>query len=295
MLRTLLLRAIQTALHAGYRIMMIYDTDFHIWQKHDKSPLTTAECYAHEIVTKLLRSTQIPVLSEKNKDIPFHTRSTWDVFWLIDPLDGTKEFIKKNGEFTVNIALIMNHEPVLGVIFAPYMNLLYFTDNNKVTYKLEKNFQMAGLLDNDLFDVFACEITAYFSQCKKLPLPQPSNHPYTIVGSRSQDTSELEIYKHEKTASIKNVEYVSIGSSLKFCVVAEGLADEYHRTGPTMEWATAAGHVIAKCARAQVVQPETGLPLLYNKESLKNPNFIVKGIHYQNVKQRLACEESCGF
>ena len=295
MMRTLLLRAIQAAVHAGYRILQIYNTDFQVWRQYAQSPVDTANSHADQIIRKFLHSTQIPILSQKSKEVPYQVRSTWEAFWLVDSLDGSREFVAKTGEFTVNIALILNHEPVLGVIFAPYMNLLYFADENSVAYKLERNFQMAGLIDSDMFEVFTCEIKSLFSQCKKLPLPQPVHRPYTIVGSRSHNTEELEQYLLEKEATIKNLEFVSIGSSLKFCVVAEGSADEYPRTGPTMEWDTAAGHAIARCAGAQVVQSGTGLPLLYNKASLKNPNFIVRRARPKETEKLLSYHDSCEF
>ena len=285
MMRTLLLRSIQAALHAGCRIMQIYNTDFRVWHKHKKSPLDAATCYAQETIDTFLRPTQIPILGEDGKDIPYGTRRSWDVLWLVAPLDGVESFARKSGEFTVNIALVSNQEPVLGVVYAPCMNLLYFTDNNKVSYRLEINTQRAGLLDNELFDVFAYEITKYFSYSKRLPQPQPMARPYTIVGGRPHDSDDLQAYLREKEALVEEIYHIALGSSLKFCVVAEGLADEYPRTGPTMEWDTAAGHAIAKCAGAQVYQTETGLPLLYNKESLTNPAFMVKRDQPESIRQ----------
>lgn len=250
--------AIQASLEAGEEIMKIYATaDFGVEMKSDNSPLTLADSAAQEVITRLLAPTGIPMLSEENDEIiPYSERKSWKQCWIVDPLDGTKEFIKRNGEFTVNIALVEDGEPVFGVIYAPALDTLYysvpgdggFVCHSPIASKIHENSE-------------------------KMPseiLPET----FTIVGSRSHSSPETEAYINEMKAKHGEVDFAASGSSLKFCMVAEGKAHAYPRFAPTMEWDTAAGHAILVAAGGVVVTwPEQAL-LRYNREELRNPWFL---------------------
>ncbi len=277
-LKPYILRSIQAAITAGNAINEVYRSeDFEVQYKTDKSPLTIADQKSHEIITNALRGYDIPILSEEGKDRPFAQRKNWERFWIVDPLDGTKEFIKRNGEFTVNIALIENSRPVLGTIFVPDRNTLYFAGRNFGAYKLEdgpfSESVGAPSYSNKEARVLLDQIVG---QSTRLPVKNPQRPALTIVGSRSHKTAELEAYVEAKRKAFGNVEFISAGSSLKICLVAEGKADLYPRLGPTMEWDTAAGQAIAENAGAGVYQYDSQKPLIYNKEDLHNPWFIVK-------------------
>jgi len=238
----------EAALEAGTAIMQVYDSmNFSVEYKADRSPLTIADMSAHEIIKKKLLVTGIPILSEEGKLIPYSERQYWDRFWLVDPLDGTKEFIKRNKEFTVNIALINNHEPVLGVVYAPALKLLYWNDSEGKAWKQQ---------DQDTL---------------KQIYTERRTSVQNIVASKSHLTAETEKY----ISRFPGVSLQTIGSSLKFMLVAEGIADCYPRFGPTMEWDTAAAHAVARCSGCRVVDFKTNEELRYNKESLLNPYFIV--------------------
>lgn len=262
--------SIAAALKAGDAILEVYNTEFTVEQKSDKSPLTLADKRAHDIISGQLSGYDLPLLSEEGKHIPYLERKKWDTFWLIDPLDGTKEFVKRNGEFTVNIALIQKDRPILGVIFIPVKHTLYFAATGVGSFKCDsKPLDTAQnlLLKNILSDASSLPI-----------ISRKDTHAssYTIVGSRSHATPELEAFVDEKRKSFEHVDFISAGSSLKFCLVAEGKADIYPRLGPTMEWDTAAGQAIAENSGVQVVRHDIDAPLTYNKENLLNPYFIVK-------------------
>jgi 3'(2'), 5'-bisphosphate nucleotidase len=275
-LNNLLLTSIQAAIEAGQAIMEIYQTDFTVEHKADDSPLTLADKQSHNAIVKFLRKTDIPILSEEGKTIPYADRNQWETLWIVDPLDGTKEFIKRNDEFTVNIALVQHKEPVMGVIFIPVKKTLFFAEKTIGSYKLED----AATIDQIYESVKATDLTltleAIIEKSHRLPLSAPSQSPYTIVGSRSHATPELEAFVEEKRSQFDQVDFISAGSSLKFCLVAEGKAAIYPRLGPTMEWDTAAGQAIAVCAGATVYRHDTGDPLAYNREDLLNPYFIVE-------------------
>jgi len=259
----LLHTAIKAAFKAGIEIMKVYgQDDFQVETKEDDSPLTQADQAADKVIKETLDSTGIPVLSEEGKEIPYETRSQWQKFWLIDPLDGTKEFIKRNGEFTVNIALVEDNKPVAGVIYVPATQELYYASEYVGAMKME-GFQKELVLDQILHD------------SKKLPLVKGRN-VYTAVASRSHMSPETEAFINEKKPVHGKVETISRGSSLKLCMVAEGKADIYPRFAPTMEWDTAAGHAIAEISGASVINHETGKPLEYNKQNLLNPWFVVE-------------------
>ena len=280
-----LLIPIHAAVEAGNAILQVYrSSDFKVELKADKSPLTLADRNAHEIIMPHLSKFAIPVLSEEGKNIPYDKRKTWDTFWLVDPLDGTKEFIKKNGEFTVNIAKISNNKPVAGVVFVPDKNILYFASSQIGSYRADLS-QIGDWLNGkmgdpdrfaNLSDSTAAEIVNELTgNSTKLPVKPSTRRPYTIVGSRSHATPELEAVVEEKRRQYGEVEFISAGSSLKLCLVAEGRADIYPRTGPTMEWDTAAGQAIVENAGGKVYQYDTTEPLVYNKENLLNPWFVV--------------------
>ncbi len=272
------LRSIQASIDAGNAINDVYHSeDFGVAYKSDKSPLTLADQKSHETIMKVLTEFDIPILSEEGKATPYAQRKDWERFWVVDPLDGTKEFIKRNGEFTVNIALVENSRPVLGTIFVPDLNTLYFAAQDFGAYKLQDgpfNEMLGAQADSkeDIRDL----LDQIIGQSTKLPVIDPQRTALTIVGSRSHRTADLEAYVEEKRKTFGNVEFISAGSSLKICLVAEGRADVYPRLGPTMEWDTAAGQTIAEYAGASVFQYDTSKPLIYNKEDLHNPWFIVQ-------------------
>jgi 3'(2'), 5'-bisphosphate nucleotidase len=281
-----LLTSIHAAIEAGSAILQVYrSSDFEVEQKADKSPLTLADRNAHVVIMQHLLKFDIPVLSEEGKSIPYNDRKKWDRFWLVDPLDGTKEFIKRNGEFTVNIAMITKHEPVAGVVLVPDKNMLYFASREIGSYRVDIG-QIGDLLSGDseikdrLLDLSETEAVDLLSELigrsTNLPIDESTIQPYTIAGSRSHATPELEAFVEEKRKQYGEVKFVSAGSSLKLCLVAEGRADIYPRTGPTMEWDTAAGQAIVENAGGKVLQYKTEQPLRYNKESLLNPWFVAK-------------------
>ncbi len=255
--------AIQAALEGGKQILEVYQQDFTVFTKQDNSPLTEADRNAHEVIKDMLHSTNLPLLSEEGKTIAFDERKDWDTFWLVDPLDGTKEFIKKNGEFTVNIALIKGGTPVLGVVYVPVTGMLYFGYEGSGSYGIT-------VTDSNMSDVESLMATA-----TQLPFA-PSGNIYTVVASRSHNTPETEAFIDKKREKHGEVNMVSAGSSIKLCLVAEGKAQVYPRLAPTMEWDTAAGHAVAKFAGCNVYDFNTNTELQYNKENLLNPWFVVE-------------------
>lgn len=261
--------AIRAALAAGRDIMEIYtdpSQDFGIERKADNSPLTLADKAAHRRIVDMLSETGLPILSEEGKHADYAMRSQWVAFWMVDPLDGTKEFIKRNGEFTVNIALILDSHPHIGVVYVPAQRRLYFGDPLLGAYRVDdiSEWSEEERLPNLL------------QSAHRLPLPQPEGRPFTIVASRSHITPETEQYIDEARQEHGEVNLLSCGSSLKLCAVAEGSADAYPRYAPTMEWDTAAGHAVVACSGKWVFQAGTDHPLEYNKEDLHNPWFLVK-------------------
>jgi 3'(2'), 5'-bisphosphate nucleotidase len=258
-----LLTAIEAAIHGGAEIMKIYQNDFHVEVKDDNSPLTVADKNANDIINSYLIKTEHPIISEENKQTEYAIRKDWNSCWIVDPLDGTKEFVKRNGEFTVNIALIKKQKPVLGVIYVPDSKVLYYADVEKQT-------------------AFKCVLKSYKINFKELEQNSVTIRPNKIVnkiikvvGSRSHMSKETEDYVNALKSDFENVEIVSKGSSLKFCMVAEGIADVYPRFAPTMEWDTAAGQAICEAVGLQVISKETNKPLLYNRENLLNSWFLV--------------------
>ena len=257
----LLKTAINASFEGGHAIMEVYASDFAVEHKDDKSPLTLADKNCNEVIEQHLKETGIPFLSEEGDKIPFSERKSWEYFWLVDPLDGTKEFVKRNGEFTVNIALIHNGNPVMGVIYVPVKEDLYFAMEGLGSYKVNKN----SVIEN---------LETLIASSDKLPVNYKREN-YVIVGSRSHMSAETEAFFEQKKKEHGSVEIIAVGSSLKLCMVAEGKADAYPRYAPTMEWDTGAGHAIAKYAGFYVNQYNSSEDVVYNKENLLNPWFLV--------------------
>jgi 3'(2'), 5'-bisphosphate nucleotidase len=251
----ILSEVIETAYDAGDAIMKIYaEGDFGVEMKEDNSPLTLADRAAHKIIVERLAETGIPILSEESDEVvPYETRKEWKQLWIVDPLDGTKEFIKRNGEFTVNIALVENGVPVLGVVYAPALDKLYFSVVGDGAY----------VIDGTQSETEAIRLPS-------VELPEK----FTIVGSRSHSSPETEAYIEEMKAKHGEVDFAASGSSLKFCLVAEGKAHSYPRFAPTMEWDTAAGHAVLLGAGGSVVVWPEKTELRYNREQLRNPWFL---------------------
>jgi len=258
------LTAIKSALIAGRKILEIYNnpnSDFEIERKSDNSPLTIADKISHKVIVENLTEIGLPILSEEGKSIAYETRKKWKQFWLVDPIDGTKEFINKNGEFTINIALIEDGRPIFGVIYVPVLGVLYWGIVGEGAYKV-KIFKIPKSLD-ELYKVAI-----------KLPITKQRD-TYKVVASRSFMNEDTKNFIEKLRKNNPNLELVSRGSSLKICMVAEGEADIYPRFGPTMEWDTAAGQAIANAAGMQVTLIDQKTELIYNKENLLNPYFIV--------------------
>lgn len=260
-MENLLKIAIIAAHEAAEEIMRVYQDprqNFDIEEKSDKSPLTRADRAAHKCIVRHLSKTGIPILSEEGAHLPYEERKEWHRLWVVDPLDGTKEFIKKNGEFTVNIALVEDGSPVLGVILVPVTGMIYFGIVGMGAWKTASNSlgKEKGVLHLD-------------GDAER-------EYVYTIVASRSHLNPETEQYISQMRNLHKAVKLISSGSSLKICLVAEGKADVYPRFAPTMEWDTAAGDAIIRASGKQIVNAETGQPLIYNKPDLHNPWFIVR-------------------
>lgn len=241
--------------------MKIYESDnFFVKSKNDNSPLTLADQRANDVINDFLIPTNIPVISEENKQTEYDVRKNWNQCWIVDPLDGTKEFIKKNDEFTVNIALVEDGVPVLGVIFAPALNTLYFGVLSE-----GKAFRYKGV-SNDL-EFILSNVTSI--------KPAAKGNDLKVVGSRSHMNEDTQNFIEELKKTYENIEIVSKGSSLKFCLVAEGEAHIYPRFAPTMEWDTAAGQAICEAVGLKCLTRETGEVMTYNRKNLLNPHFSV--------------------
>ena len=257
-----LITAITASLQAGKAILEIYHSGaFDVELKGDNSPLTKADTASHNVIMSYLEPTGIPVLSEEGRDISYKERKDWKQLWIVDPIDGTKEFIKRNGEFTVNIALIENQRPLIGVIFVPVTGELYFSSKEMGAFKVNVNLE-----DYDL--------EALLEKADTLPLQREDN-TFTIVASRSHMSAETEEYVQQMRDLHGDVKLISKGSSLKLCMVAEGTANCYPRFAPTMEWDTAAGQAICEHAGFEVIDWGTKKTMLYNRAELLNNWFLV--------------------
>ena len=254
--------AIQASIEAGLEILKVYSKPIEVEIKGDDSPLTQADKNANDVIIGYLKSTSIPIISEENRQLDFSERKDWKQCWIVDPLDGTKEFIKRNGEFTVNIALVENGIPILGVIYVPVTKDLYFSSEDA-----SKAFKIT-LENEDISVEFILENASEIKPETKTP------SVVKIVGSRSHLNNDTKSFISEIEKG-NSVEIVSKGSSLKFCLVAEGKANLYPRYAPTMEWDTAAGQAICQAAGVKVINNETQKPLEYNKKNLLNPYFLV--------------------
>jgi 3'(2'), 5'-bisphosphate nucleotidase len=260
--------AIKAAVKAGESILAIYNdpnSDFQIEKKADNSPLTIADRKAHDVIASMLRDTPYPLLSEEGQHMDYTVRGGWDTLWIVDPLDGTKEFVKRNGEFTVNIALVTGGVPTLGVVYLPVKSELYFGASSIGAYKLS--------------GVTAIDEHATLGELTEASVSLPrkeEREKFVVVASRSHLSPETEQFIDELRREYGDVELISSGSSIKICLVAEGKADVYPRFAPTMEWDTAAGDAVARAAGMSVCHSDRITPLTYNKEDLHNPWFIVE-------------------
>ncbi len=243
-------QVIKTAEKAGNRILEFYDTEVEVISKEDNSPLTKADLAAHHIIVDALKEIDpgTPIISEESGIPDYSERKEWNRFWLVDPLDGTKEFIKKNGEFTVNIALIEGDKPILGVVYVPAFDVMYYGEESIGSFKQEGDEKAVKL--------------------ESAPFEAPGKARIVVSRSHGDDTTAKKL----QTIGIEVSKEVPSGSSIKFCLVAEGKADLYPRLGPTMEWDTAAADAVYRYSGSN---GEKYSPLTYNKETLKNPYFLL--------------------
>ncbi|MEQ3655865.1 MAG: inositol monophosphatase family protein [Dokdonia sp.] len=288
--------AIEAAIEAGKAIIDVYERSFEVLLKADKSPITEADKKASTIINSYLEKTQIPILSEEEYLPEYKERSHWKSCWIVDPLDGTKEFVKKTGEFTVNIALIENAKPVFGIIYVPTIKMLYLGDTKT---------QTAIRVAIDIFDEIKASITQkaiplYGISNSYLPLNDSHNAsakpslrgsrpqgehsdkahqsalPLRVLSSVSHMTDKTKAYIEALTQKGYEVDLLQVGSSLKFCMLAEGKADLYPRFGPTMEWDTAAGQAVCEAVGFEVIDQNTQKPIEYNRKNLRNNSFVVR-------------------
>jgi 3'(2'), 5'-bisphosphate nucleotidase len=236
------------AREAGRAILEVYASSFSVQEKEDRSPLTEADLRSEKLILAGLKriAPEIPVLSEESGQVPWATRRHWSRLWVVDPLDGTREFVQRNGEFTVNIALVDDHRPVLGIVHAPALERSYYACEGAGAFRSDA--RAAG---------------------RPIRVARRGTGPVRVVGSRSHRGNTLDGFLERVGAH----EFVEVGSSLKLCLVAEGLADVYPRMGPTCEWDTAAGQCVLEQAGGQVLKLD-GEPLAYNREDTLNPNFV---------------------
>jgi len=239
--------------HGGQLILEIYNTDFEVDYKEDESPLTIADQKANDYIVEQLSASfsDIHFITEETKNAEYDERKNWEYTWIIDPLDGTKEFVKRNGEFTVNIALCHKTEIIFGMIYVPVTGEVYYAQKGEGSFKIDSH-----------------------GDTHRLSISPPQDE-LIVVASRSHRSQAVDDFVNEISSDYENVVYQAAGSSLKLCLVAEGKAHIYPRLGPTMEWDTAAGHIIAQEAGAIITRHDNGEPLHYNKENLLNPFFIV--------------------
>ncbi len=268
-LTDLLSTAIHASIEAGIAIMEVYDSgDLKTNLKKDQSPLTVADLRSHAVISSGLKETGYPILSEEGRDIHYDERKKWNSFWMIDPLDGTKEFIKRNGEFTVNIALIEYNEPVLGVVYLPVLKRLYYAVKGGGGHRIDRIDQNEPVqAPGKLVE-------------RSISLPDEREGKTTrVVASRSHLSPETKEFIGQLEERNEKIELLSAGSSLKLCLIAEGRVDVYPRLGPTMEWDIAAGHIIIT-ESGGTVRKLDGTFLKYNKPDLLNPWFVAKSTFY---------------
>jgi 3'(2'), 5'-bisphosphate nucleotidase len=279
-------------LEAGAAVADIYRKTYNVTYKGDASPLTDADLASHRVLVSGLPAVSrnpYPILSEEGRNIPHDERKEWEAFWMIDPLDGTKEFIKRNGEFTINIALIVNGAPYAGFVYAPVPDVLYWGIDGNIDRSTDGNAD--GNADGNV-SAYRLDRASNYERARTIPegtpifgpqrvYSQDSGQPLRIVASRSHLTPETEAFIRRVESEAGGVETASSGSSLKLCRVAEGASDLYPRFAPTMEWDTAAADAVCRAAGCYVISIEDRLPLRYNKQNLLNPWFLVgKDLYY---------------
>ena len=267
--RYLLPQLFNAAVKAGAAIMRVYkhSDDYDIGIKSDKSPITIADRLAHKAIKDALGATRIPILSEEGREMLYDERRNWDLFWLVDPLDGTVEFIKGNNEFTVNIALMENNECVASAVYVPYLEKIYIADRGA------GSFVRRGVVPDSGADYSYDDMLA---GAERLPLRDSANERQRIAVSRSHQTPETGEYVREALNRHPDAELVEQGSSYKFCLLAEGSVDYYVRTTRTYEWDTAAGELILSEAGGIARSLPDNEPFRYNKQDLSNPWFVCK-------------------
>lgn len=257
--------AFNAAVRAGAEIMKIYNSDsYNIEVKSDNTPLTIADRLAHNKIKEVLGATRIPILSEEGRAMLYEERKNWEMFWLVDPLDGTIEFIKRNNEFTVNIALMADNECIGAIVYVPYLGKVYFAERGFGAMLIE------GVAPDEQANYTNGEIRAH---SKMLPLTTNTHDKFRIAVSRSHQTAETAQYIDQMREKHPDIEIVEQGSSYKFCLLAEGAIDYYPRTTTTYEWDTAAAELILREAGGEVRSLPDYQPLRYNKENLNNPWF----------------------
>ncbi|MFI3281039.1 MAG: 3'(2'),5'-bisphosphate nucleotidase CysQ [Rikenellaceae bacterium] len=268
----LLTSVINAAIRGGAAVMEIYSHPemFNISIKSDLTPITEADRKAHDTIKESLGSTRIPILSEEGRQMRYEERRNWELFWLVDPLDGTVEFINRSDEFTINIALMSDNESIASVVYIPPLKRLYFAAKGYGSYLCE------GIEADAQANFSYSEITGRFT---KLPLLTQSHQVQRIAISRSHNTSETFDHIEALRQDNPDIEVVEQGSSYKFCMLAEGSVDYYVRTSGTYEWDTAAGELILAEAGGTTLSLDGGQPLIYNKELLDNPWFVCRGAH----------------
>ena len=262
MSKELLISAIKISVEAGKKILEIYDTAFTVELKEDESPLTAADKASHEIISSELSKWGYPILSEEGKSIPYEVRRNWENYWCVDPLDGTKEFVKRNGEFTVNIAFMHDQSPVLGIIYSPVLGNVC-AGFNGVVYSLKKSEVDILTIEN-------------LNQFELVPANDSPADEIKVVASRSHLSPETEKFISMLNLNGEKISMVNAGSALKFCLLAEGKATVYPRFAPTMEWDTAAGHAILKACGKNIILYPSNIEMKYNKPSLVNDWFIAR-------------------
>jgi 3'(2'), 5'-bisphosphate nucleotidase len=266
----LLHQALIASVEAGKEILSIYQTPFGVQYKDDRSPLTLADKKASDKIVEELQQFNIHILSEEGDHEIYEKRKHWRALWIVDPLDGTKEFVKRNGEFTVNIALVEEGLPTLGVIYSPVSKDIYFAANGLGSFKIE-----GKVFSNQIDTIKEVTLDRLLSLAQKLPITAQKDS-YIVVASRSHMSSETYAYIEALKSKHPKVDIVTTGSSIKMCWVAEGVAHEYPRFGPTMEWDTAAGQAILQESNASLIDFVTKEPMKYNRENLFNNWFIAK-------------------
>ncbi len=244
---------IKAVRQAGNQIMEIYHSDYSIRTKDDNSPVTDADFASNSILTKSLAKTHIPVISEEENTVPYSIRKNYKKVWLLDPLDGTKEFIGKHDDFAINIALIKDHQSVFGLIYLPVNKEIYYATKGQGAYLITRE-----------------------GEKKKLPFAERKSKEYIFLKSRSHPDKQLEKYINNLARKKDKINVKIVGSSIKFCEIAKGTADEYTRFNATMEWDTAAGQIIIEEAGKTFIDHQTNAPMRYNRENLKNGGFTIR-------------------